>query len=53
MRHAHADHTPRSADRRADEFDPWLDPFASPEADDDLDRQLFAIRESLADFRSF
>jgi hypothetical protein len=52
MRHAHADHTPRSADRRADECDAWLDPFASAEADDALDRQLFALREALTDFRS-
>ena len=39
-------------DRPADEFDAWLDAFATAEADDTLDRQLFAIREALADFRS-
>jgi hypothetical protein len=52
MKHAHTDHAPRGADTPADEFDAWLDAFASAEADDALDRQLFAIRESLADFRS-
>ncbi len=52
MRHAHTDQTPRGADRPADEYDAWLDVFASAEADDALDRQLFAIREALADFRS-
>jgi hypothetical protein len=52
MRHATTDQTPRGADTPADEFDGWLDAFASTEADDAIDRQLFAIRESLADFRS-
>jgi len=37
---------------RADESDAWLDPFAGTEADDALDRQLFSLREALADFRS-
>ncbi len=50
MKHAHPDRRPRPA--AADgKCDPWFDAFTSDEADDELDRQLFAIRESLADFR--
>ncbi len=52
MRHAHTDQTPRDANALADECDAWLDDFATAEADDALDRELFAIRETLADFRS-
>jgi hypothetical protein len=52
MRHVTTDQAPSGTDRRTDEFDAWLDAFAIAEADDSLDRQLFAIRESLAYFRS-
>jgi hypothetical protein len=52
MTHATTDQTPRHADQTAHEFDAGFDAFATDEADDALDRQLFAIRESLADFRS-
>jgi hypothetical protein len=52
MRHAPTDHTPKSNAAPADASDAWLDEFSSAEADDTLDRQLFAIREALADFRS-
>jgi hypothetical protein len=52
MRHAQTDHAPRADDILPDEFDSGFDVFASTATDDYLDRQLFAIRESLADFRS-
>jgi hypothetical protein len=51
MRHVHTDHTPKPA-TPDDACDAWLDAFASAEADDALDRQLFALREALDDFRS-
>ena len=49
MRHAHTDHDPMPG-TQGDGFDPWSDAFASAEADDALDRQLFALRESLTNF---
>jgi hypothetical protein len=52
MRHTQTDQSPSRAGTPAEHFDAWLDDFASAELDDTLDRQLFAIRESLADFRS-
>lgn len=52
MRQAITDQAPRRHEPTTDQFDVWLDAFANADTDDALDRQLFAIRESLIDFRS-
>lgn len=49
-------HTPthhgQAPEKPMAELDALFDELASPQADDLLDRRIFAFRQSLADFRS-